>query len=121
MLGYYIFKTLTTKNLVELYNVSDIYLNTSILEGFGLTLLEAMSCEVPIIAYDTADFKNIVGDSGFILEKGDKTGARAAIELLISNRDLRQSLAEAAFRRSKAFNWQNVAKQHVKVYEELLS
>jgi glycosyltransferase involved in cell wall biosynthesis len=115
------FQNITDEMLVELYNASDIYLNTSILEGFGLTLLEAMSCEVPIIAYETADFKTIVEDSGIILDNGDAKGARDAIELLKANEDLRESLSKAAFRRSKEFTWQNVAKQHVKVYKELLS
>jgi glycosyltransferase involved in cell wall biosynthesis len=114
------FKNITDRELVELYNISDIYLNTSILEGFGLTLLEAMSCKVPIIAYDTADFRSIIGDSGIILAKDDLAGARAAIVSLKENENLRESLSESAFIKSKDYKWENVAKQHNELYKRML-
>jgi N-acetyl-alpha-D-glucosaminyl L-malate synthase BshA len=69
----------------ELLPAADLFLLPSQLESFGLAALEAMACEVPVIATNAGGIPEVVehGVDGFLVEPGDVTGAaRYAIEIL---------------------------------------
>jgi glycosyltransferase involved in cell wall biosynthesis len=76
-----------------------IYLQPSRYEGFGLAIAEAMSCGAPIIASDTGEVKNLVGDAGLLLSGYQPEEIVAAIELLINDPDLRTNYSHKARRR----------------------
>jgi glycosyltransferase involved in cell wall biosynthesis len=106
--------------LVDLYNAADAYVHTAIIEGFGLSVLEAMSCGLPIIAYETADFSEIVGNAGFILKQGDIRQLRESIDLLRQDEKLGRSLGNEALRLGRKFTWRESALKHAQVYKEVL-
>lgn len=114
------FKYVPERLLVDLYNIADVYVHTSILEGFGLTVLEAMACGLPIIAYKVADFDRIVKDAGYLLEVGDVDGIKSALWFLLENCDIRKQLGESACLRSKNFSWSTTAIKHAQVYAKVL-
>ncbi len=69
----------------DLLALADIFLLPSETESFGLSALEAMSCEVPVLAYRVGGLPEVVndGETGFLLELGDTDGmAKAAIKLI---------------------------------------
>jgi len=76
-----------------------IYLQPSRYEGFGLAIAEAMSCGAPIIASDSGEVKNLVGDAGFLLSGYQPEEIAAAIELLINDSDLRKAYSQKARKR----------------------
>lgn len=115
------FKDVSDEFLAGLYNAADVYVHASVLEGFGLTVVEAMACGLPIVCYDVADFKNIVGGAGFLLKQWDVEGIFQAIESLKENNDERVALGRNALRKSKAFTWKKAAEEHLKVYKKVLS
>lgn len=78
-------------------------------EGFGLPLLEAMSCGAPVLAARTTALPEVVGDGGMLLEAGDVEGLAAAFAALQAAPDRRQALREAGLRRAKAFSWRRCA------------
>ena len=106
--------------LVALYNASDVYVHTSVLEGFGMTVLEAMSCGLPVIAYETADFSKIVGNAGFILKQGDILKLKETVELLWHDEKLRRRLRSEALKQSSKFTWKESALKHIQLYKEIL-
>jgi glycosyltransferase involved in cell wall biosynthesis len=114
------FKYVPESFLADLYNAADVYVHTSIIEGFGLTILEAMACGLPVVVYETADFQKIINDSGFVLKQGDIAGLSEKIELLQEDEKMRRHLSENALRQSKKFVWKESALKHLKVYEEIL-
>ncbi len=72
-------------SIVELLSISDIFLLTSEMESFGLAVLEAMSCELPVICYNVGGLPEIVeeGKSGYLVEFGNiEEMAKKAIALL---------------------------------------
>lgn len=106
--------------LVDLYNSADVYVHTALIEGFGLSILEAMSCGLPIVAYETADFSEIVGNAGFILKQGSIQQLRAAVSLLSYDEKIRESLGNEALQLSRKFTWQESALKHAQIYKEML-
>jgi len=114
------FKQVPESQLVELYNAADVYVHSSIVEGFGLTVIEAMACALPVICYDIADFKNIVHDAGFLLKPKDVKSMSHAITLLKENPNEKKFLSEVALQKSQAFTWEKTAAEHLKVYKEVL-
>ncbi len=100
-----------------LFNASDAYLHTSEYEGFGLPLLEAMSCGVPVIASNNASIPEVVGDSGFLFNSRNLEISEISDEIC---RLIDCGLDESAVERSNQFSWAKTAEDTLKVYEKLI-
>jgi D-inositol-3-phosphate glycosyltransferase len=113
-------------DLIALYNAADLFVSTSMGEGFGLTLGEAAACEVPIIAQKIASIPEVVGPGGFLLQPErlfavdsgedqwlpDVKAFTNAIERLYSDRKLRESLGKAGRAHVlETFDWDHKASQ----------
>jgi glycosyltransferase involved in cell wall biosynthesis len=110
------FRYVSERSLVDLYNAADVYVHTSVLEGFGLTVLEAMACGLPIIAYNVADFTEIVREAGVLLKPEDLHGVRDALLWLKDNLAERERLSQIAQKESAKYTWEKAAKEHLTVY-----
>jgi glycosyltransferase involved in cell wall biosynthesis len=66
--------------MVDLYSASDIFLNLSDEESFGLTTVESMACGTPVIVYNRTASPEIVKDTGIIVEKGNFKELQVAIQ-----------------------------------------
>jgi len=115
------FKNISEEFLASLYNSADVYVHASSLEGFGLTVLEAMACALPVVCYDVADFKDIICEAGVILKPKDLDGMVHAIEFLKEKKDKRKAFSQAALQKSKEFTWKKTAKEHLRVYRNVLT
>jgi N-acetyl-alpha-D-glucosaminyl L-malate synthase BshA len=112
------------EEVVPLLSIADLFLLPSVQESFGLAALEAMACEVPVIASRVGGLPEVIehGVSGFLhpLEAIDEMAA-SAVELL-SNPVLHKSVAEAACRRVRSeFCVERVVPMYEACYRELLS
>lgn len=114
------FDFVSDEKLAVLYNSADAYVHASMLEGFGLTVLEAMSCSLPVVAYNVADFEYLVGDAGILLKKGDLAGIKQALTFLRENERERIELGRKAERRSNLFSWEKAAQAHLRLYNNVL-
>lgn len=100
------------------YNLADIFVFPSRI-GFCLQILEAMACKVPVIASNTPDIKEMVGDAAVLLSPRDTDGLAQSILSLLSNDERREKLAEKAYKRVRDFSWDNTAEKTIEVYLEL--
>lgn len=71
---------LTSKELYKIYNTSSVYLQTSILEGFGCSLCEAMSCGCQPIVSNVGIMPKIIKDNDFVLNKRDPKRLKELIQ-----------------------------------------
>lgn len=103
------------------YNALSLYVAPSLLEGFGLTPLEALSCGVPIVATDVGAFRDFVTqDCGLIVPKDDTRALSTAIRAMLA-RDL-ASLGDAGREHVKAeFGLEREADALVTLYQTLLA
>lgn len=106
----------------ELLAISDLFLIPSANESFGLSALEAMACEVPVISSNAGGLPevNIHGQTGFISEIGDVEGmAKHAISIL-SDEAVLQQFRQNALARAKEFDIQQILPQYEAYYEEVV-
>ncbi len=106
----------------ELLAISDLFIIPSENESFGLAALEAMACEVPVIASNAGGLPELVihEQCGFVAPVGDvETMAQYAIELL-KNEELLQTFRQNAYRRAQDFDIQKILPQYEAYYEEIL-
>jgi N-acetyl-alpha-D-glucosaminyl L-malate synthase BshA len=110
--------------LVELLSAADLFLMPSQSESFGLSALEAMACEVPVISSSVGGLPELVvhGETGYIAEIGDvERMAKYAIELL-SNNTRREMFAKAGRKRAvENFDIDEIVGVYERHYERVLN
>lgn len=110
--------------LVDLLSIADLFLMPSQSESFGLSALEAMACEVPVISSSVGGLPELVthGETGYIAEIGDiERMAKYAVELL-SNDAKRAMFAKAGRERAtENFELEKIVDLYERYYEAILS
>jgi glycosyltransferase involved in cell wall biosynthesis len=82
------------ENIKALMTSIDVFLLTSLWEGFGYVIIEAMICKKPVVAFDVSSNPELVEDSktGFLVENQNMNVFTQKIETLMLNKALRQQL-----------------------------
>jgi len=109
----------TDRELIQLYNQADVFVYTSLFEGFGFPPLEAMTCGLPIICSDSSSMKEVVGDAGVLIEPGDINGFSNNIVDFCRDKDLRKKLSASSIKRARDFSWEKAAKMTLSVYRSV--
>jgi glycosyltransferase involved in cell wall biosynthesis len=81
----------------------------SLYEGFGLPCLEAMACEVPVVAAAAGALPETVGDAALLVEASDPDAFATALIAAACDEETRARLVEAGRRRAAAFTWARTA------------
>jgi L-malate glycosyltransferase len=108
----------------EFYASLDIYINTSVHEGIPMTVLEAMSFSLPVIAPATGGLTEIIENNktGFLIEGRDPASFAAALEILINSPDTVRELGENACSRvHETFSVQRMVESYYSLYREILA
>jgi glycosyltransferase involved in cell wall biosynthesis len=112
------------QELVQILSAADLFLMPSQSESFGLSALEAMACEVPVISTSVGGLPELQvhGETGFIAEIGDVDRmARYSIDLL-SNPTKQKMFGAAARKRAvENFDVKKVVDEYEQYYEECLA
>jgi len=119
-------KRIIYKGWVSEAEKTDLYRNASLLvfptlyEGFGLPPLEAMACGCPVVVSNVASLPEVCGDAAYYVNPHSPEDiARGIVKVLIDTR-LRQSLIRKGLERSRLFSWERSAKEHLKVFDDVL-
>jgi glycosyltransferase involved in cell wall biosynthesis len=92
-------------DLVALYQGARALVLPSLLEGFGLPALEAMSCGIPVAASRAGALPEVVGEAGLLFEPTDATALASALRRLLRDDDLVATLSARALERAAGFSW----------------
>jgi len=92
---------------------------TSLYEGFGLPLLEAMAVDTPVIANDNSCFPEIINGAGLVYQTRSKQDFIEKVVKLLKSSYLQEELIKKGRNRVKFFSWDKNAEQTIKVYKEL--
>lgn len=110
--------------LRKCYSLCDIYVSPSRLEGFGLTLLEAMAAGKPIVAYDVGAIREVVqdGENGSLVDAGDEDGLLEEIFRYLKDTELAESTGQRNRRKAfHTFSWASTAHEFDKLMNKVLA
>lgn len=108
-------------DLRALYQGTHLFVFPSLQEGFGIPPLEAMASGVPIVASTASSIPDVVGDAAILFDPFDRAEMKQAILEGIDNDELRAELVGRGRERVEKFSWDNIARETLRVYEEVLS
>ena len=100
---------LDSKELSELMPGASAMTFVSHFEGFGIPLIEAMSCNVPVITSDNSSLKEVAGDAALLVDSQSTDSIAKAMNSIVCDTDLRTSLIEKGSIRTKEFSWDKTA------------
>lgn len=106
------------EDLPLVYNLASLFVYPTIYEGFGLPVLEAMACGVPVITSDVSSMPEIVGKAGLLTPVNDKQALYETMENALTDIDLRKDLINKGPQRAKEFSWSRTAWLTLQVYQK---
>lgn len=107
--------------LPSVYNGMDVFLLGSKHESFGVAAIEAMACELPVIATDTSGFQEVVENNrtGYLVPVGDSHAMAERMLELYHNPDLCITMGKAGRQRvERLYNWENNVNVMLDLYAE---
>lgn len=109
-------------NIKEVMSSSSIFALTSIFEGFGLVIIEAMACGLPVVSYDCpCGPKDIITDNkdGFLIPVNNEVLLAEKISLLIKNEKLRKQMGLAAASKANLYKIENIIPIWMNLFKKL--
>jgi glycosyltransferase involved in cell wall biosynthesis len=107
--------------LTQLMGAAYALVYVSYFEGFGIPLVEAMRCGIPIISGNKTALPEVVGDAALLVNPHDETEIVEAMKLLANNSKLVEELSTKSKARAQLFSWDNTAKTTWEVIEQTLT
>ncbi|MFA5275723.1 MAG: glycosyltransferase family 1 protein [Candidatus Omnitrophota bacterium] len=111
---------LSDDKLKSLLSGAKISIIPSLYEGFCLPLLEAFSCEVPVIATDCGSIPEVAGNAAILIKPDDYAVLGIKIKELLQNQDFKRDLIRKGKDRLQAFSWEKSALETLGVYKHLI-
>jgi glycosyltransferase involved in cell wall biosynthesis len=108
------------RDLPFLFSSAEVFVYPSTYEGFGLPVLEALACGIPVITSNVSSMPEIVGDAGILVNPLDEVELADAMQRVLTDRVLHAKLARDGRARSKMFSWERTARETLMVYERVV-
>jgi glycosyltransferase involved in cell wall biosynthesis len=108
------------QELPAIYSMAKLFLYPSLRESFGIPILEAMACEVPVVTSNTSSMPEVAGDAALLANPNDPVDIARNVLSLLNDEKLGHDLVAKGLRRSSQFSWRNNALQTLTIYDSLL-
>ena len=108
-------------DLILLYNTAEAFVFPSWIEGFGLPVLEAMTCGAPVIASDRGAIPEVAGGAALLADAEDAHAFARHLTLVLTEPSQRQRLVQLGFARAREFSWSASAQQTLASYEQAIA
>ena len=113
----------TNDSVPQELNKLDVFCVTSYNESFGVAVVEAMSCGIPVVATNVDGFREVVDDgkTGFIVEKNNIEEIANNLEKLLRNEELRHEFGKNGRKRvMKLYDWEKNVESMVELYNSFI-
>lgn len=102
------------------YNLAKIFVYPSNYEGFGIPVLEAMNCGVPVISSNISSIPEILGDSGVLINPLNVDGISQAISFILTNDKIKEEIIVKQLAKAKSFSYGGFTKGIVGIFKDIL-
>lgn len=103
-------------DLPHLYHGADAFATLSLYEGFGIPVLEAMACGVPVVTSNAGSLPEVAGDAAIQVAPTDEPAIADTLHRVLGDPGLRDDLRARGFRQAARFGWPEAARQTLKVF-----
>ncbi|WP_295528890.1 glycosyltransferase [uncultured Pseudacidovorax sp.] len=107
-------------DLVDLYNLCDLFVFPSWHEGFGLPALEAMMCGAPVIASNCSSLPEVVGREEVLFDPRDDGAIGRKMAQVLADESMRRRIAQEGLAQSRKFSWDESARRAIEAFELLM-
>jgi glycosyltransferase involved in cell wall biosynthesis len=114
--GVFVLDWIENSQLLKLMQGADVFILPSIHEGFGMPLVEAMSCGVPCISSHKHSPPEVIGDSGILVNSKSTMEISNSMLKFASEPAFLEELSEKSLKQSKKFSWKKNAEQIFELY-----
>ena len=113
--------TIPSDDLIEYYKSADVFAMTSMLETFGIVIIEAMASGLPIVCFDAPGVRDVMKKTcGIICRNGDNLAFYEALEKFATcSTEKRKLISNACIENAKKYSWDIIANQYLSVYQNL--
>jgi glycosyltransferase involved in cell wall biosynthesis len=109
------------QELKALYNLADLVVLPSLIEGFGLPAIEAMACGTPVVAANNSSFPEVIGNAGRLVDPCDEQELSGAILEILTDPVLHRFYSKQGLQRSAEYKWADAARRTLSLYKTVLA
>ena len=109
----------TDKELIQLYNLCDLFVFPSLHEGFGLPALEAMACGAAVISSSTSSLPEVIGFDDALFDPYDVESIASKIFNALTDKSFHTMLREYGLQQKKKFSWSQTAQLAISTWESI--
>ncbi len=107
------------EDMIMLYNAAFLFLFPSMWEGFGLQVLEAFSCGLPVVTSNNTSLAEVAGDAAELIDPYSVDAIVHGLCEVEKSAAKRDSLVEKGFKQAEKFSWKETAQETLKIYEKV--
>ncbi|MHB8643779.1 MAG: glycosyltransferase family 4 protein [Gaiellaceae bacterium] len=107
--------------LVSLYRGAAAYVDATLYEGFGYQILEALACGAPVVASSLTSIPEVVGDAGLLCDPHDPNAIAFALQRVLDEPTLADSLRERGFAQAPRFTWERTGERFGAILDDVLA
>jgi len=105
-------------DLVNIYNLANIFVFPSLYEGFGIPPIEAMAAGVPVVASNVSSIPEVCGEAANYVDPYSIDDIAKGINRVIEDKNLQQELIKKGFERIKVFSWEKAYSEIVDIFRK---
>lgn len=109
------------RHLPAILSAADFLVYPSLLEGFGLPVLEAMACGTAVLTSGTTSLPEVAGEAALYVDPGSTESILSGLRRLSIDSELREELARRGLVRARMFTWRETALKTLEAYRSVLS
>jgi glycosyltransferase involved in cell wall biosynthesis len=111
----------SNEDLTTLYSVAEAFIFPSWIEGFGLPLLEAMTCGAPVLASDRGSIPEVAGDAALLSDADDADTLARHIQQVLTSPAETERLRHLGYARAAQFSWDKTARKVLATYDRAMA